>query len=101
MLAAATYLIICCWRRRKIRYWVRPSLHARKRYSGIGLINDLESDNCDLLSRELRTDGNFKNFVKLASQEFEFFIVKIGLRMARKDTPFRDAIPFKDRLGVS
>lgn len=84
-----------------MRYWVRPSLQARKRYSRIGLINDLESDDRDLLSRELRTDGNFKNFVKMASQDFEFVIVKIRLRMARKDTPFRDAIPFEDRLGVS
>lgn len=84
-----------------MRYWVRPSLQARKIYSGIGVINDLESDDRDLQSRELRTDGYFKNFVKMASQDVEFFIVKIGLRIARKDTPFRDAIPFKDRLGVS
>lgn len=83
-----------------MRYWVRPSLQARKRYSGIGLINNLESDDRDLLLRELRTDGNFKNIVKMASQDFEFFIVKICFRIARKDTSFRDAIPFKDKLGV-
>lgn len=45
-----------------------------KKYSGIGLINDLESDNRDLLSRELRTDGSFKNFVKMASQDFELLL---------------------------
>lgn len=80
---------------------MRPSLQTRKIYSGIGLINDLESDDRNLLSRELRTDGYFKNIVKMASQDVEFFIVKMGLRIARKDTPFRDAIPFKDRLGVT
>lgn len=57
-----------------MRYWVRPCLQARKIYSGIGLINDLESDDRDLQSRELRTDGNFENFVKMASQDFEFLL---------------------------
>lgn len=36
-----------------------------------------------------------------SSQDFEFLIVKIGSRIARKDTPFRDAITVKERLAVT
>lgn len=80
---------------------MRPSLQARKRYSGSDLISDLESDDLKLLSGELRTDGNFKNFVRMISQNFKLLIVKIGSRIARKDTPFRDVIPVEERLAMT
>lgn len=68
--------------------------------SEIGLINDLDSDDRDLFSRELRTDGYFKNFVKMAGLDFEFFIVKICLRIARKERFLqRFKVPFFRVLG--
>lgn len=65
ILAAAACVILARQHiRTKRRFWVRPSLEARKKYSGTTLLADLERDDRDLLTGEIRCDGSFKNFCK-------------------------------------
>lgn len=93
MMAAAACVVICsCCKkeRKKRRFWVRPSLEAKKKYSGSDLLRDLERDDIDLLAGELRTDGSIYNFLRMTSSDFEYLILRIGGRIGKKNTPFRD-----------
>jgi hypothetical protein len=83
------------------RFWVRPSLTARKRYCGTDLLGDLAKDDVDPLTREIRCDGSFKNFIRMTSSDFEYLIMEIGHKIGKKDTTFRDAIPVRERLAVT
>ena len=60
IVAAAACVVICCTKskRSKRRFWVRPSLEAKKKYSGCDLLQDLQRDDINLLAGELRTDGS-------------------------------------------
>ncbi|XP_011859024.1 PREDICTED: uncharacterized protein LOC105556537 [Vollenhovia emeryi] len=102
ILAAAACVILTRQHiRTKRRFWVRPSLEARKKYSGTILIADLERDDRDILTGEIRCDGSFKNFARMTSFDFEYLINKIGHKIGRKDTTFRNAIPVRERLAVT
>lgn len=103
IVAAAACVIICSAKRKraKRRFWVRPSLEAKKKYSSSDLLQDLQRDDINLLTGELRTDGSFKNFLRMTSSDFEYLILLIGERIGKKNTPFRDAIPVKERLAVT
>lgn len=102
-LAAAITVILACQRRER-RFWVRPSLAARVRYSGTDLLKDLDADdatNHPSLRCEIRCDGSFKNFLRMTSEDFEFIIFMIGHKIGKKDTKFRDAIPVREKLAVT
>lgn len=103
ILAAACVVIISCAKKKraKRRFWVRPSLEAKKKYSGSDLLQDLKRDDIDLLAGELRTDGSFKNFLRMTSSDFEYLMLRIGEKIGKKNTSFRDAIPVKERLAVT
>ncbi|KAG8252307.1 hypothetical protein J6590_060600 [Homalodisca vitripennis] len=63
--AVAAACVIIGKKKRPKRYWVRPSLRARSVYSGSDLLSDLNQDDINPLSRELRCDGSVKNFLRM------------------------------------
>ncbi|KAJ8876708.1 hypothetical protein PR048_021155 [Dryococelus australis] len=80
------------------RYWVRPSLKARAWYSAMELGKDLNKDHVDPLSGEVRSDGSFKTFLRMASCDFEHLILMIGHKIVKQDTNYRAAIPVGEKL---
>lgn len=100
VLAAAACVILSKCKRPR-RYWVRPSLQARARYSGSDLLNDLNRDDTDPLTGELRCDGSIKNFLRMSSDDFESLIVGIGHIISKQDTNYRKAIPVRERLAIT
>lgn len=99
--AAACVVLATAAQRRRRRYWVKPSLRARTVYSGSDMLNDLQEDDRDPLSGELRCDGSIKNFLRMTSCDFEWLIGQLGHRIGKKDTNCRKAIPVKERLAVT
>jgi hypothetical protein len=64
--AEAAYILLSRPRVKSTRrFWVRPSLTARKRYSGTDLLGDLAKDDVDPLTGEIQCDGSFKNFIRM------------------------------------
>jgi hypothetical protein len=64
-LAAAAYIILSeRKRKRKHKFWVRPSLQERSQCGGLELLNTLKKD--DLLSGQI-TDGHLQNFIRISS----------------------------------
>ncbi|KAJ8889335.1 hypothetical protein PR048_008834 [Dryococelus australis] len=90
-----------CKQRAPRRYWVRTSLKARARYSGSELLTDLNKDDVDLFSGEVRSDGSLKNFLRMASCGYEHLIVMIGRNIVKQDTKCRAAILVKEKLAVT
>lgn len=99
--AVAAACVIIGKKKRPKRYWVRPSLRARSVYSGSDLLSDLNQDDINPLSRELRCDGSVKNFLRMTSNDFENLLTAIGPKIARQDTNYRLAIPARERLAVT
>ncbi|KAG8301320.1 hypothetical protein J6590_056007 [Homalodisca vitripennis] len=100
VLAAAACVILSKQRKPK-RYWIKPSLRARSVYSGSDMLNDLQEDDIDPLSGELRCDGSIKNFLCMASSDFEHLIVMLGHVIGKQDTNYRKAIPVQENLAVT
>lgn len=100
-LAAAT--VIFSVQRRDRRYWVRPSLRARQKYSGSDLLNDLNKDDTEgnTMNYEIRCDGSFKNFLRMSSVDFEYLLAAVGQIISKQDTTFRDAIPAREKLAIT
>ena len=88
-------------KKRSRRYWIRPSLLARSKYSATDFMRDLILDDEDLLSLEYRSGVGFRNFFRIPSSTFETILNMIGPKIARQDTPFRKAIPAHERLAVT
>jgi hypothetical protein len=82
LLAAAANVVIFSER----RFWVRPSLHSRQRYTGQDLLRDLNCDDCALSIRERRLSGSFKNFTRISSSDFESLPNNIGRTTSKQDT---------------
>ncbi|XP_028140337.2 uncharacterized protein LOC114334492 [Diabrotica virgifera virgifera] len=97
--ATACFLILCGdSRKRKRKCWVRPSLKKREKYGGKEILSDLKKDDVLL---ELRTDGCFKNFLRMSSSDMEFLLQKIAPVIRKPDTNCRKAIPPQERLAVT
>ncbi|KAG8257698.1 hypothetical protein J6590_043979 [Homalodisca vitripennis] len=79
--------------------WVRLSLQARARYSGSDLLSDLNRDDTDPLTGELRCDGSIKNCLRMSSNDFECLIVGIGHIISKKDTNYRKTIPVRESIS--
>ncbi|XP_074030027.1 uncharacterized protein [Leptinotarsa decemlineata] len=99
--AAACVVLATAAQRRHRRYWVKQSLRARTVYSGSDMLNDLQEDDRDPLSGELRCDGSIKNFLRMTSCDVEWLIGQLGHRIGKKDTNYRKDIPVKERLAVT
>nr|CAI5842559.1 unnamed protein product [Callosobruchus analis] len=76
---------------RKRRYWMTHLFESRSRYNGSDLLNDLA----------IQDTGQFKNFCRLSSTDFEFIISLIGPKIKKKNTNFRECIPVNERLAVT
>ena len=57
---AAAACVILAKQRTPRRYWVRPSLKARAKYNGSELFKDLNRNDIEPLSGQLRFDGGLK-----------------------------------------
>ncbi|CAG9839149.1 unnamed protein product [Diabrotica balteata] len=104
IIVCAAFVIITTKKRkssRKRRFWVRPSLQSRNRYSGSNLMEDLKKDDIDLLNLEYRCNGGFRNFFRMSESEFEYLLQKIGPKICKQNTNCRHAIPTKERLAVT
>lgn len=65
--------------------------------------NKLNNDSSNLLST-LKFDestGQYKNFLRMSSEDFEYLINLVGSKIQKNDTHFRRAIPVKQRLAVT
>nr|CAH7745758.1 unnamed protein product [Callosobruchus chinensis] len=60
----------------------------RHRYSGSTLLSD---------QRLEESTDQFKNFVRMSSEDFEILINLIGPKVVKKNTRFREVIPIKER----
>jgi hypothetical protein len=100
VLAAAACVILATQRRPR-RFWVKPSLKARAKYSGSDMLKDLQEDDVDPLCGELRCDGSFKNFLRMSSSDFEYLLLMLGPKIAKQDTNYRKAIPVKEKLALT
>lgn len=87
--------------KRRRRFWIRPSLQARHKYSATDFMKDLVLDDVDLLSLEYRLGAGFRNFFRLSTREFENILNMIGPKISRMDTKLRTAIPAHERLAFT
>lgn len=86
--------------KRKHRFWVRPSLNKNLQTNESQLLSELRSDDCGLVpGHSIRS--SFQNFVRMTATDFEELICLIGLKIAKCNTNYRDAIPVADRLAVT
>ncbi|KAF9405809.1 hypothetical protein HW555_013591 [Spodoptera exigua] len=60
--------------------------------------NSMENQFAELYAEP---SGEFNNFVRMSSSDFEYLLQKISPTIAKKDTDWRDAIPVKVRLAVT
>ncbi|XP_022182210.1 uncharacterized protein LOC111042026 [Myzus persicae] len=79
-------------KRKERRWWQTNIFKSRNIYCGSTLINDLRSQ---------EISGQFNNFIRMSSIDFEHLITLIGPKISRMDTTFRKAIPVQERLAVT
>lgn len=88
--------------RRPRRFWIRPSiLQGRKKYRAREFMRDLLLDEVDELNLEYRNDVGFCNFFRMERSDFEHLLNLVGLRISKRNTKFREAIPPCERLAVT
>lgn len=76
---------------KKNRRWWTTHLFRQREYQP-SLIAHLQFD---------ETTGNFRNFVRMASEDFEFLLGKIGPKIMKRDTHLRKAVSIEKRLAVT
>ncbi len=82
--ACALNLVMCgallayqCQRSK--RYWIRPSLFARKKYNATDFMEDLILDDEDALNLEYKSSVGFLNFFQMSTSTFERILNPIAL----------------------
>lgn len=89
-------------KRRQRRFWIRPSLRrGRQLYRASELMKDLILDEEDPLNLEYRNDVGFTNFFRMQRSDFQMLLNKVGPKISKKNTSYRDAIPASERLAVT
>lgn len=104
LLASAAIIIVNVLKVREFRrrrFWVRPSLQAKKKYSATDLMNDLILDDVDVLNLEYRSGAGFKNFFRMSTTSFETLLNMIGPKISKSDTRMRKCIPAHERLAFT
>ncbi|CAL1267507.1 unnamed protein product [Larinioides sclopetarius] len=93
IVAAASFIVmnqVLNKKKKKERRWWITRLHQRRNVAS--LLRDL---------RFQESSGQFKNFVRMSSADFEKLICLIGPKVAKKNTKFRAAIPVDERLAIT
>lgn len=94
-------ILVSTLKRRPRRFWIRPSLQARRKYSATDMMKDLILDDADVLSLEYRSGAGFRNFFRMSSTTFETVLNMIAAKITKQNTTFREAIPAHERLAVT
>ncbi|XP_074039919.1 uncharacterized protein [Leptinotarsa decemlineata] len=96
IIASAAYIVMhSCIRKknkRDKRWWVKQLYKSREIYSGSTLLEDLKFQ---------EISGQFQNFVRMSSQDFELLINMIGPKITKLNTRMRMAVPVKERLAIT
>lgn len=96
-IAAAAYIYIHLAlekKSRRRRRWWQTQLFTRRSICGGKslLLNDLRSQ---------EVNGQFQNFMRMSSSDFDFLINLIGPKIAKNETILREPISIQDRLAVT
>jgi hypothetical protein len=92
-IAAAAYIYInLASKKKKRRWWQTQLYHSRSVSGGSSLLNDL---------RGQEMSGQFHNFTRMHSDDYDLLLNLIGPKIARKNTVFREAISVQERLAVT
>lgn len=97
-MAAAAFLVLNKKKKRKHKYWVRPSLQERNLHGGVQLINSLRRD--DLLAGRIE-DGHIRNFIRMSDSDFEWLLNLVAPKIKKIDTNYRKAITVTERLLIT
>ncbi len=92
LLASAAIIISSVLKDRELwkrRFWVRPSIHAKKKYSIADLMKDQVLDYADLLNLKYRSGAGFTNFLHMTTTSFETIRNMIGPKISKCDTRMR------------
>nr|XP_023017923.1 protein ANTAGONIST OF LIKE HETEROCHROMATIN PROTEIN 1-like [Leptinotarsa decemlineata] len=88
--------------KRRQRFWIRPSLRrGRQLYRASELMKYLILDEEYPLNLEYRNDVGFTNFFRMQRSDFQMLLNKVGPKISKKNTSYRDAIPASERLAVT
>lgn len=80
-------------RKRKPRRWWQTDLYRQRSINGgATLINVL---------KEQEISGQYKNFIRMSSTDFEYLLNLVAPRIVKQDTAFRKAISVTERLAVT
>ncbi|CAK1582633.1 unnamed protein product [Parnassius mnemosyne] len=92
VLSAHLYLLLRKNKKpRQRRWWMTTHHKTRNQYDGTRLLSNLIQE----------PSGQFDNFCRMSSIDFEYLLQLIGPRIKKQDTVFRDSIPTKVRLAVT
>jgi hypothetical protein len=83
IVAAAYIYINLASKKKKRRWWQTQLYHSRSVSGGSSLLNDL---------RGQEMSGQFNNFTRMHSDDYDLLLNLIGPKIARKNTVFREAI---------
>lgn len=93
--AAAAYIFISLalkQSRRKRRWWQTQLFAHRLHFSGSTLLTDL---------RTQEINGQFQNFLRMSSSDFDYLINLIGPKTEKTYTAIRESISVQERLAVT
>jgi hypothetical protein len=86
------FILTLLQRKKKRRWWQTQLYHSRSVSGGSSLLNDL---------RGQEMSGQFHNFTRMHSDDYDLLLNLIGPKIARKNTVFREAISVQERLAVT
>lgn len=99
LLAPATTMVVLSsviCERRPCRFWVQPSLIARRRYSATDFMRDLILDDIEELNIEYRSGLGFRNFFRMKSSTFETLLNMTAKKFTKADTNMRNQFQLTD-----
>lgn len=74
------------------RWWQTNLFRERSNGGGLPLMNILKNQ---------EISGQYRNFIRMSSTDFEYLLNLIGPKIVKQDTTFRKAISIKERLAVT
>lgn len=95
-IACAAFIVLCDalkskQKKKTRRYWMTTIFKSRSRYRASNLLNDLS----------IEDTGQYKNFCRMSSVDFEILINLLGPKISKRNTNYRQSIPVNERLAVT